>query len=245
MLFSVLGIGAQGIVGAACPRGGKLRSRRAPIGVDDDERVRAGCREGERQGERRSARVTETYAVDLLANGVADLHTDAGAEAIAPDGVDQVAHGLDADYVRSQRTQTVFIHHARAPPSLGCGRAAVYFSLLGGARPFRRMYSASVAYCSLSWETVPHSRPRRDRLPWPRGSISSALASVREAKALSQLAKASPKAATIAAFPAVSAGTAGAAPPPPLTAPQERNWASVTWFTTRAKVRMSGSGLKL
>src|SRR5216683_2780845 len=66
-----------------------------------------------------------------------------------------------------------------------------YFSLLGGTNPFSRIYSASVAYCSLSCDTFPHSSPTRDR----------------------------------------------------FALPQLRSCASLIWFTTRAKVRISGVGL--
>jgi len=46
-------------------------------------------------------------------------------------------------------------------------RSNNYFSLLGGVSPFNRRYSASVAYCSLSCDTVPHTNPTRDRFPCP------------------------------------------------------------------------------
>lgn len=36
----------------------------------------------------------------------------------------------------------------RMPPHRATRRSMIYFSLLGGVRPFSRRYRASVAYCS-------------------------------------------------------------------------------------------------
>jgi hypothetical protein len=82
----------------------------------------------------------------------------------------------------------------------------LYFSLLGGAIPFNRRYSASVAYCSVSCCEVPHINPIRYRFPRPRSTISSAFASVNDANALSHSANEAFNASTIAALSAVSAG---------------------------------------
>ena len=56
-----------------------------------------------------------------------------------------------------------------------------YFSLLGGTRPFSLMYNASVAYCSLSWDTLAHAKPMRVRVTGPRVSICRIFSSVSEA----------------------------------------------------------------
>src|SRR5271154_3650163 len=82
-----------------------------------------------------------------------------------------------------------------------------YFSLLGGTNPFNRRYRASVAYCSLSCDTVPHISPTRDRFVCPKSNISPRLASVSEANALSHSANEAFSASTIAALSAVSGGT--------------------------------------
>src|SRR5208337_537716 len=68
-------------------------------------------------------------------------------------------------------------HHLFVAPGAG------YFSLLGGTMPFSRMYSASVAYCSLSCDTLPHAKPTRVRVTGPTVNICRMLSSVSAAYA--------------------------------------------------------------
>jgi hypothetical protein len=81
-------------------------------------------------------------------------------------------------------SQVISCHDITCYASAGhaqSNRWGSYFSLLGGTRPFSRKYNANVAYCSLSWETFPHSKLKRDPLNGPACSISVMLASVKPA----------------------------------------------------------------
>src|SRR5207302_645003 len=84
--------------------------------------------------------------------------TSSGCASRPPAAPRKPAHKMQPAHPRTDQDET-------GPPSPL--QRAPYFSLLGGTRFFNRRYIASVAYCSLSCETVPHISPARDRVFCP------------------------------------------------------------------------------